>query len=375
MRRLRIAICVAHFHPVVGGSERQMQRLAERFRERGHEVFVLTRAMRGQAVHETLSGYPVHRVIRNLSVGPAFGASFIASLAAELIARRRSYDVIVAAQLPWEAIATGFVAKILGKPTLVFAASTGAKGDVAQILHARGSRLLRRLALSNSAFVALSSQAERELLQLGCPTDSMLRSTNGVDLQTFQPAAGEPERDRTVLYLSRLSPAKNPQVLLRAWQTVNRGGQYKLLVAGDGPLADELRSLSDQLALKNVEYLGNVSDVPAVHRRASVYVLPSPSEGCSNALLEAMASGLCPVATRVPGNIDVVEEGVNGLLFEHDDAPQLAAALERVLADEPLRRRLSEAARRHMTEHHDLDHIASDLLDRLAGISTTRRRK
>lgn len=365
MRRLRIAICVAHFHPVVGGSERQMERLAERFSDLGHEVFVLTRTMPGQPAHETRGSYQVHRVIRSVALGPLFGASFIASLAAQLIVRRRHYDAIVAAQLPWESVATGLVAKTLGKPTLVFAASTGPQGDAAQLRGARGSRLLCHLARNNSAFVALSSQAQRELLDLGCPADRILKSTNGVDLQAYQPAAGEAGRGRTVLYLSRLSPAKNPQLLLRAWQEVNRDGQYQLLVAGDGPLSAELRQLTDQLALRNVEYLGNVSDVPAVHRRASVFVLPSPSEGCSNALLEAMASGLCPLATRVPGNIDVVEDGVNGLLFDHDDASQLAAALTRVLSDESLRGRLSAAARRHVVDHHDLDRIVRDLLDRL----------
>lgn len=365
MRRLRIAICVAHFQPVVGGSERQMQRLAERFSAEGHEVFVLTRTMRGQPVHETLGTYQVHRVIRSLALGPAFGASFIASLAAQLIARRHCYDVIVAAQLPWESVATGFVTKALGKPALVFAASNGPQGDVAQLLRARGGRLLRRLTLNNSAFVALSSQARSELLELGCPADRILKSTNGVDLRVYQPSAGDLDRGRTVLYLSRLAPAKNPQLLLRAWQTVNREGRFRLLIAGDGPLTKELHALAAELMLKNIEFLGNVSDVPAAHRRASVFVLPSPSEGCSNALLEAMAGGLCPLATRVPGNSDIIADGVNGLLFDNDDTPQLAAALERVLLDEPLRGRLAAAARRHMVEHHDLDHIAGELIDRL----------
>lgn len=370
MRRLRIAICVAHFQPVVGGSERQMQRLAERWSEQGHEVFVLTRTMRGQPRHETRGSYRVHRVIRSLAFGPAFGATFIASLAGELILRRRQYDVIVAAQLPWESVATGLVERTLGKPTLVFAASTGPQGDVAQLMRARGSGFLRRLALSNSTFVALSNQAEHELHTIGCPADRIIKSTNGVDLRVFQPAAGEPDRGRTVLYLSRLSPAKNPQALVRAWHIVNSGGQYRLLIAGDGPLAGELQALAGHLQLKNVEFLGNVSNVPAAHRRASIFVLPSPSEGCSNALLEAMASGLCPVVTRVPGNIDVVQDGVNGLLFDHDDERHLADALERALVDESLRGRLAEAARRHVVEHHDLDRIAGELIERLGDLSS-----
>ena len=364
MRPLRIAICLAHFHPVVGGAERKLQQLAERWTRWGHRVFVLTRTVRGLPKHENLGDVDVYRVIRSVSLGPAFGASFISSLVAELIARRRRYDVVVAGQLPWEAVATGFVSRTLRKPSIAFAASTGPQGDVEQLLRAKGSRVLCGLVRGNSRFVALSSQGREELMKLGCKPDRIERSTNGVDIGRYQPVAdGCPERGRTVLFLSRLSPAKNPQLLLRAWSAINRDGRYRLLVAGDGPLAGELRQLADHETLQNVEFLGHVSDVPAVHRRASVFVLPSPSEGCSNALLEAMASRLCPVVTRVPGNVDVIEDGVNGLLFDHDNEQQLADAVTRVLVDEPLRASLAAAARQHVVEHHDLDKIAAELVD------------
>jgi glycosyltransferase involved in cell wall biosynthesis len=159
-----------------------------------------------------------------------------------------------------------------------------------------------------------------------------------------------------------LSPVKNPYVLLRAWQRLNAEGRYRLLMAGDGPMAAELREFAEREGLKQVEFLGHVDDVAALHRRGSVYVLPSPSEGCPNALLEAMASGLCPVATRVPGIVDVVRDVVNGLLFEHDRDDELAAALARVLEDAELRRRLAAAAREHIVAGYRLDKIARDYL-------------
>ncbi|HEX5446955.1 MAG TPA: glycosyltransferase family 4 protein, partial [Pirellulales bacterium] len=166
-------------------------------------------------------------------------------------------------------------------------------------------------------------------------------------------------RESTVLFLSRMAAAKNPQVLLRAWRRLNAAGRYRLLMAGDGPLTSELTQYAAEQKLVNVEFFGQINDVPSAHRRASVFVLPSPSEGCSNALLEAMASGLCPVVTRVPGNIDVVRDGRNGLLFDHDDDEQLAAALARVLDDASLRGRLSAAARQQIVERHNLDDIAA----------------
>lgn len=362
-RRLRIAICISHFHPVIGGSERQMQRLAERWTQRGHQVSVLTRTRPDSPRHEMLGDVAVHRVIRAAELGPAFGATFISSLAAQLIGRARSFDIMVAAQLPWESVATGIAAKVLRKPAVAFVASTGAEGDARQLLRAKGSRLLLALARNNSRLIALSDQGRRELLELGCPAETILQSTNGVDVEQFRPFEQDDKSARTVLFLSRLVTAKNPHVLLRAWANVNREGRFPLLIGGDGPMAGELRQLAAELELKNVEFLGQVSDVAAVHRRASVFVLPSPSEGCSNALLEAMASGLCPVVTRVPGNIDVVQDDVNGLFFEHDNDEELAAALNRVLNDAALRSRLATAARRHTVECHNLDNIAAELIE------------
>jgi glycosyltransferase involved in cell wall biosynthesis len=363
---LRIAICLSHFHPVVGGAERKMQQLAERWAQWGHRPVVLTRTVPGMQRQEVVNGVEISRAIRTAALGPAFGATFIASLTTQLLRRSRQYDVLVAGQLPWEAVATGIVRRTLDKPTVVFAASTGPAGDVQQIHRAKGSRLWQSLVRSNSRFVALSAQGHDELLRLGCREETIVRSTNGVDVERFQPADDGDERDRTVLYLSRLVPAKNPQVLLRAWKLVNGEGRYRLLIAGDGPLASELRQLAQHEGLKHVEFLGQVSDVPAAHRRASIFVLPSPSEGCSNALVEAMAGALCPVVTRVSGNIDVVQDEVNGLLFNHDNEQQLASALLRVLTDEPLRRRLAAAAREHAVKFHDLDRIAGQFTELFA---------
>jgi L-malate glycosyltransferase len=370
-RPLRIAICLAHFHPVVAGAERQMFQLAERWARWGHEPRVFTRYVPGLPRREIVSGITIHRIIRTLPCGPLFGLSFIGSLAGQLLRFARRYDVVLDGQVPWEAVATGTVCPLLGKPSVVVPASTGPLGDIQQVFDARGSWLLRRLVCRNSRFIAISAQARRELISLGCRESAMRDVTYGVDTDQYCPApdraddgdgTGLAERERTVLYVARLSPVKNPYVLLRAWQRLNAEGRYRLLMAGDGPMAAELREFAEREGLKQVEFLGHVDDVAALHRRGSVYVLPSPSEGCPNALLEAMASGLCPVATRVPGIVDVVRDGVNGLLFNNDRDDELAAALARVLEDAGLRRRLAAAAREHIVAGYRLDKIARDYL-------------
>jgi glycosyltransferase involved in cell wall biosynthesis len=105
------------------------------------------------------------------------------------------------------------------------------------------------------------------------------------------------------------------------------------VIAGDGPQRAELHQLAAELRLgEHVEFMGNVSDVPSVLAGASVYVQPSYQEGMPNSVLEAMACALPVVATRVSGNVDLVEEGESGLLVPPGDDAALAQALAALLA-------------------------------------------
>ncbi|HVX61363.1 MAG TPA: glycosyltransferase family 4 protein [Pirellulales bacterium] len=368
---LRIAVCLSHFHPTVGGAERQLFQLAERWARWGHEPLVITRRLDGQPACEIVSGIEIRRTITTVSAGPLFGLTFLASLTAHLVRYARRYDAVLAGQAPWEAVAAGLAAPLLGKPSIVRLASVGPRGDVAQLRRAKGSGLWRRLALRNGLFLAPSEAACQELAELGCPAERIRRFTNGVDVERFRPpgeqdAGAAAERDRTVIFVGRLSEEKNPRAVLRVWKKLNGIGRHRLLMVGGGPQAESLAAYARQESLNNVEFLGQRSDVPDLYRQAAVCVQPSPHEGCSNALLEAMASGVCPVVSRVPGNLELVEHGVNGLTVALDDDEAWATTLARVLEDVSLRQRLSQAARQRVIERHDLDRIARDYLELFA---------
>jgi L-malate glycosyltransferase len=365
---LRIAICLSHFHPTVGGAERQIFQLAERWAKWGHEPLVITRRLAGQPSREIVSGIEIRRAISTVSLGPLFGLSFLASLTANLVRFSRRYDCVLAAQAPWEAVAVGLAAPLLRKPSIVRLASVGPRGDVAQLLRAHGGMLWRRSALRNSLFLAPSRIAQSELLELGCPPERIRSFTNGVDVERFHPPESQSpeetaERDRTVIFVGRLSEAKNPRAVLRGWKRLNGHGKYRLLMVGGGPQFEALAAYARQESLKNVEFLGQRSDVPELYRQAAACVQPSPDEGCSNALLEAMASGVCPVVSRVPGNLELVEHESNGLTIALNDDEQLAAALARVLEDVALRQRLSHAARQRVVERNNLDRIAAQYIE------------
>ena len=92
--------------------------------------------------------------------------------------------------------------------------------------------------------------------------------------------------------------------------------------------------------------MGRLSDVTDYLLAADLFVLPSSTEGMSNALLEALAAGLPVVATRVPGNSEVIRDGENGVLVEKLDISGLARAITRLLSAPEEAMRLAQAARR-----------------------------
>lgn len=368
--RFRIGIALSLFPPVVGGAELLLYELACRWVERGHATTVFTRTHPEAPAVETMAGITIRRAIRTIDVGPLFGLSFVASLIREIHRRRHDFDVLVAFQAPWESAATGWIAgRTPGLPTVAVVQQSGPFGDVANLNGSKFSGRLQKLLRNHRAFVGLSDHARQELLDIGCPADSIHVIRNGIDLSRFSrsgietESAAETERARTVLFVGRFTEQKNPMLLLEAWKLVCRCGDYRLLLVGAGDLESKMREYCDREKLRGVEFLGRQSDMPAVYRKAATFVLPSRGEGCCMALLEAMAGGLCPVVTAVGGNLDVVTEEQNGLLVSSGDSRNLWIGLSRVLEDAELRNRLGNAAAGHIAQNHNIDIVAERYLE------------
>ena len=190
----------------------------------------------------------------------------------------------------------------------------------------------------------------------------------GVPLEQFAPSAPAPA-EPLVLSVSRLAPEKGQAVLVGAIAHLRaQGRDVRCVIAGAGPLEDDLRALCEERGVADlVELPGAVppAGVPALLESASVFCLPSFAEGLPVVLMEAMASGVPVVASRVMGIPELVEDGTTGLLVPPGREADLAAALIRVLDDAGLRDQFVRAGREKVRRDHDGDAAAVALAGRL----------
>lgn len=365
---MRVVMVILEYWPITGGAQRQIAAVAPGLQRAGAEVHVVTRRAPGLAAEECHDEVVVHRL-------PAPGPKAVASLVFTLAALRRLRalrpDVVHAYSL-FSPLTIGLLARRwLGVPLVVKVLRGGRGGDVERLRRKTYSRMrIGALRRDVDRVLTISSEIDAELDALGVDRSRRLALPNGVDVERFRPAApGERASLRAsqglpdgpiAIYTGRLVEEKRVDLLLEAWASVRgRRPDATLVVAGAGPCEPALR----RAAGPGVRFLGGVDDVAPWLRAADVFVLPSDAEGLSNALLEAMATGLVVIATRVGGAVDVVEDGRDGVLLEPGDVAGLRDALTHWLdparADE--RAALGRAARTVVCERFSLASVTSRL--------------
>lgn len=223
------------------------------------------------------------------------------------------------------------------------------EGFVTELARRAGIRLLYRFA---DRVVPNSEALGRQLVErFGIPAPKVAVLPNPVDIEAIAALAGRgaeaPASDAVpvIAGMGRLSREKGFDLLVRAMADVRPGA--RLVLAGEGPERGALGDLAGRLGVAGrVEFAGFLANPYPVLANAAVFVLPSRYEGFPNALVEAMSLGVPCVAARCPtGPDEIVTDGVDGLLVPAEDPPGLAAAINRLLDDAPLRDRLGRAAR------------------------------
>ncbi|HEY6939994.1 glycosyltransferase [Dokdonella sp.] len=341
----RTRVLVVSDEMEVGGSQRQIAHLLaglDRSRWQAELLYFRNRSFLADRLAE--SGIRVHELPKRGRIDPRF----VLRLAALL--RRGRYDIVHCFSLTAEL----WVRALLPlSPRCAYIASV--RGLC--LHHTRRQWRCKRWIVRRADAVIANALAgaQATALNTGLPLGRISLVPNGVEMpaplsaqrrEVERDALGLPAGRRCGLFVGRLVAVKNIPLLLDALARVAPPRRPFLLLAGGGPLEADLRAQATRLGLDaDVRFLGERGDAQALMQCADFLVLCSREEGLSNVVLEAMAVGCAPVASAVGGNTELVEHERNGLLFPSDDAPALAAALERIAGDDALRARLGTAAR------------------------------
>jgi glycosyltransferase involved in cell wall biosynthesis len=358
----------AGFWPAVGGAERQALELSAALAARGHRVTVLTRRVRGLPARETVRGMSVRRL--PAPRGPLNAPLFLLAVLSWLLWNWTEWDAVHAHLAGSPALAAALAGRLLGRPALVKLGGGRGIGELATSSRGRlGRAKLRVLALLRPRFLAVVADLADEARAFLGPVPIEILP-NGVDVARFRPGSGPDKRaaraelgwdaDATVfLYTGRFSWEKRLPWFLRLWRQA-AGPRSRVVLVGDGPdrAAVEAEAASDSVRLSILPAREDVSGLCAA---ADVFVLPSVSEGLSNSLLEAMASGLAALGSRVGGTAETVEDGRTGLLFDRDDESAVKSAVERLDREPDLAARLGAAARAEAEKRFALDRVVARL--------------
>lgn len=184
---------------------------------------------------------------------------------------------------------------------------------------------------------------------------------NGIDLAEVESATPLPGRlpgqsssaDLVIGYVGQLLPRKGVDVLLRALSLLDGPAGWCCLIVGDGPSRGELERRAAALGLgERVRFLGFRSDRLRLVKRFDLCILPSYLEGMPRALLEALAAGIPCLGSRIPGIVELLEDGVSGVTFPAGDAERLAQAIRLGLRDRATAARLAAAGRDRVYARH-----------------------
>ncbi len=356
-----------------GGMEAYTQQLAPLLAARGARVIVVTRKFARQPARETRQGVEIRRVgwLKGfLWRNPSFNLN---ALRETLFMPRGSFDAIIANGViaTLVGLKTKFFKKLFGERVAVIARPAGIAWVQPQYNFLVKSVLffLETIAYKLADAVVFLSPQEREQFEkkMGFLPKRVALISTGVNTARFKRATGERARKqlglrgKTIVFVGRLIQVKGLEYLIKALPRVR--GNAQLVILGDGPLRAELERLARELGVEKKIFFVKRGDVAEFLKASDVFVLPSVSEGLPIALLEAMAARRACVVTDIGLP---VRDGIDALVVPPKNSDALAQALNKVLGDAGLRRRLGKNAHARVKKEFNWNNAVNAYL-KLAG--------
>jgi glycosyltransferase involved in cell wall biosynthesis len=283
---------------------------------------------------------------------------FVLLAVLKLVSLKKDTDIIHAHQIHWIAFCGTMTSKITRKPLLVKDATLSGFRELKMM---PCSRAMKRSIIKTACFAAVSADIKVSLLHEGVNTNRIFLTPNGVLLPSHTNRYLETGFD--ILFVGNFIQGriKGLDILLHSFAMVlAKYPQSRLFILGEGDPTAYARILTEHdIPPYCCEFLG-IRDVAHYYMNCTVFVLPSRSEGMSNALLEAMGYGMACISTDVSGSKDIITNGQNGMLVERENIAQLADALLFLFSNKELAFQMGRKARDTVIEHYQIDKIAQN---------------
>jgi glycosyltransferase involved in cell wall biosynthesis len=373
---LSILMISPQFRPLVGGYERAAERLSGALVKLGNGVTVITdRRVASWPSHELVEGVVINRLPCIYRPHLHMLSSLLA-FAWFLLWQGRRFDVWHVHQYGLHAALALALGKLLQRPVVLKLTNSGEQGLSRTLAQGCCPQLLAYLHRQVDAVVALTRETAAEAETFGISDGRVHVIGNGVNIEVYRPRS-EHERctlkmqlglgsEKVIMFVGRLSDAKNVEGLLMAWSLTNEKlrSTWKLVLVGDGPLRHVLEAKAlEYLVTDSVRFVGLQKNIEDWLGAADIYISTSWNEGLSNTLLEAMATGLPVVATRVSGIAELVVANQAGITVEIGDMHGVTKGIVVLAGDGDMRTNCGEAGRRAIESNYSLLSVANRTSD------------
>ncbi|MEX0621758.1 MAG: glycosyltransferase family 4 protein [Candidatus Woykebacteria bacterium] len=343
-----------------GGSERYVNTLSSAFVEKGHKVVVISTKgplvdyLDERVIHEEIDpvliptevdlvkiATVIKKACKKYQIDVVHCNSLVDFRAAILIKKEINLPFIYTAHL---------VEELVGFPIL-------------------GSEFN----LAADRVITVSNFIKHHLINTGLSTKKISQIYHGVDTHKFnggtasqalKTSLGIKNGEKILMSVSRLYPIKGINFAIEALKLVLKGrNNIKIVFVGEGPYKDEYKNLAVKLGVEdNVLFLGRHKNVEELLSLADIFCLPSLMESLSFAILEAMSKGKPVVATKVGGIPEVVSDKETGLLVSSGNTKELAEAINKLLGDPELARRLSRNGKERVKDLFRVERMVEETL-------------
>jgi L-malate glycosyltransferase len=226
---------------------------------------------------------------------------------------------------------------------------------------------LIKLIWKKSDAVVSNSQGLKELALKSSPNQKIKVIYNGTDILNFRPDEKAKNSEKFIITLggTRVTSRKGIKYLIEAVRKLSsRYPQICVTIIGEGSEKESLESLAEKMEISDkINFLGRIEykKIASYYQEASVFVLPSLNEGMSNAMLEALASGLPILATDTGGTKELVKDGENGFIIKTKDSDDIADKIEILIKDKKLCQKMGEKSR-EKAESMSWNNVASEYI-------------